>query len=65
MPVVRSIFQPDTDLDVSEAEAEVLRRQGLLADTPPPLPPTRPAPKPEPATVTTEPEGSDTKKGKD
>ena len=31
MPVVRTVFQPDVDLEVDEAEAESLKRSGLLA----------------------------------
>lgn len=30
MPTVQTVFQPGVDLEVSEAEAEVLRRQGLV-----------------------------------
>ena len=36
--IVRTVFQPTEDLEVTEADAEVLRLQGLLhtpADTPP------------------------------
>jgi hypothetical protein len=68
---VRTVFQPDVDVDVPDDEAEQLRRSGLLVI------PAEPAAVPEPAAVqpapvpagespdtTTEPEGSDTKKGK-
>ncbi len=54
MPTVRTRFQPAVDLDVSDAEAAVLRAQGLLADPEPAAPdaPDAPAPAEPGATKT-------------
>jgi len=35
MPIVRTRFQPTVDLDVPEAEAAMLRAQGLLVEAEP------------------------------
>ena len=43
MPIVRTRFQPTDDLDVPEAEAAMLRAQGLLVE-----------PEPEPEAAATE-----------
>jgi len=45
VPTVRTRFQPTVDLDVPEAEAAMLRAQGLLVE---------PEPEPEPEAAATE-----------
>jgi hypothetical protein len=49
---VRTVFRPDQPIDMWPDEAESLRLQGLISDTPagsPPVPAAKPAAKPEPA----------------
>lgn len=36
MPVIRTTIHPDTPMEVTDAEAETLRRQGLLVESPTP-----------------------------
>lgn len=44
--IIRTVFQPTEELEVTEAEAEVLRLQGFLYEPPRPLPESVPQPAP-------------------
>lgn len=38
MPVIRTTIHPDTPMEVTDAEARTLQRQGLLVESPTPDP---------------------------
>lgn len=54
MPTVRTVFQPDTDLEVSDEEHRVLLAQGLIHEPAAPAAASSPA-APRPAPVPAKP----------